>query len=206
LIPFAFLSTGLLMLSIDVPVARYFKDKSLPESLDRPLREALENCETFGHGFGATLIIVAVAVLSPASRRDIPWVISGSLGAGAIANLLKLILRRIRPVHFDLSTRTVWNTFEKAYDGGNGMQSFPSAHTATAVGLAVVLSTLFPRGRWYFMTLAFLVGLQRVVSSAHFPSDVCAGATVGWIVGAACAMVMNRPNKVLATRDEADQR
>jgi membrane-associated phospholipid phosphatase len=188
---------GLASLSIDIPVAAIVKEKLLSESMDRLLRDALENCETFGHGFGATLIIVAVAILAPQYRWDLPWVVSGSLGAGVVANLFKLCIRRIRPVHFDLSSGTVWNTFDRSFNTEGGMHSFPSAHTATAVGLAVMLASLFPRGKWYFAVLAFLVGLQRIVSSAHFPSDVCAGAAVGWLVGTACAAWMTSNRSLL---------
>ena len=55
---------------------------------------------------------------------------------------------------------------------------FPSAHAATAVGLAIALGVLYPRGRWLFIAFAFLAGLQRIEAQAHFASDVLAGAAV----------------------------
>ena len=60
-----------------------------------------------------------------------------------------------------------------------------------AVGLAVMLSSLFPRGRVLFSVMAILVGMQRIVVSAHFPSDVFAGAAVGWLVAKVCVKAMN---------------
>ena len=66
----------------------------------------------------------------------------------------------------------------------SGLQSFPSAHTATAAGLAMGLAWLFPRGRWMFSALAALVACQRVVVGAHFPSDTMVGAAVGCVVAA----------------------
>ena len=198
-VPFILALLGMASLSIDLPVAKVFKEKTLPEVIDRQLRDALEICETFGHGFGATLIIIGVAVLSPGSRWDIPWVVSGSLGAGMVANLIKLTVHRIRPVNFDTTADSVWRTFDRDFSHGGPMQSFPSSHTATAVGLAVMLSALFPRGRWYFMVLALLVGLQRIVSSAHFPSDVCGGAIVGWLVASACVYWSNSTCRPFST-------
>jgi hypothetical protein len=183
-------------LFVDVPLASLFKmdHKQLPKFLDAPLREALENCEVFGHGFGAFLIIVAVGVLDLRQRKVLPWIAAASLGSGLVANTVKILVRRTRPSSFDFSMGSVWSTFANAGNGGMNVQSFPSAHTATAVGLAVMLSHLYPRGRWYFGILAFLVAAQRVVSSAHFPSDVCAGAAIGWIVGIVCvdAIVLTR--------------
>ena len=64
----------------------------------------------------------------------------------------------------------------------SGLQSFPSAHTATAAGLAAALIWLYPQGRLLFTLLAVLVGCQRIVSGAHFPSDVLVGAAAGCLV------------------------
>ena len=69
---------------------------------------------------------------------------------------------------------------------GSAGQSFPSAHTATAVGLAIALSWLYPRGRWMFATLALLVACQRIESGYHFASDTIFGAAVGLFIAIAC--------------------
>jgi membrane-associated phospholipid phosphatase len=66
--------------------------------------------------------------------------------------------------------------------GGSDGQSFPSAHTATAVGLSAALIWLYPQGRLLFTLLAALVGCQRIASMAHFPSDVMFGAATGCFV------------------------
>jgi len=180
-LPIAFAFASILAMSIDIPVASVFKN-GLPRSL-HSFGELLEIHETFGHGYGAALILIAVAALDPLRWKCLPWLISGSLGSGMMANLLKLTIHRFRPRDFDLANATVWDTFRSKGTDFKGMQSMPSAHTATAVGLAIMLSTIYPRGRWYFAVLAILVGLQRVVTSAHFPSDVCAGAAVGCLFG-----------------------
>lgn len=189
-LPITLVLCCLAALSFDVSTSRIFEDKQLPPVVDRNLREALEICEVFGHGFGAMLIVIAVLVLDPGKRRLWPWMFAGSLGAGIAANALKYCMPRTRPRDFQLAAGTVWDTFVKGSHTGWGMHSFPSAHTATAVGLAVVLSDRYPRGRWYFAMLAVLAGLQRIVSLAHFPSDVCAGALVGWLVGTICVASM----------------
>lgn len=195
-VPVLLLVACAISLSIDVPVAAFFLNKSLPAFLLAPLIEWLEICEAFGHGFGTTLIIIAIAVLDPLKLRCIPWAFAGSLGAGIMSNLAKLLVVRGRPREFeDLAVRSVWMTFAAEPGTNYGSPSFPSAHTATAVGLAVILTTLYPRGRWYFALLAALVGTQRIVVSAHFPSDVFAGALFGWIVGSVCAASMTATMK-----------
>ena len=191
-LPFVFAFASIVAMSIDIPIASIFKN-GLPRSF-RSLGEFLEICETFGHGYGVALILIAVVVLDPLKWKSLVWLISGSLGSGMMANVLKLTVHRIRPRDFDLiNDATVWDTFRHGSVGVKEMQSMPSAHTATAVGLAVMLSAIYPRGRWYFIVLAILVGLQRIATSAHFPSDVCAGAAVGCLFGMISCLSMN-PN------------
>ena len=198
-LPFAFAIASVLAMSIDIRIASVFKN-GLPKTF-RSLGEFLEICETFGHGYGVTLILIAVVVLDPQRWKCLPWLISGSLGSGMMANLLKLSIHRIRPRDFDLTNATVWDTFSRGSDNLKEMQSMPSAHTATAVGLAVMLSAIYPRGRWYFAVLAILVGLQRIATSAHFPSDVCAGAAVGCLFGMiSCVSIKPNPTTTGAVR------
>ena len=54
---------------------------------------------------------------------------------------------------------------------------------ARLVGGASVIA--LPLSIYMFFGFAALVGLQRIVSSSHFPSDVCVGAAVGWVMGQA---------------------
>jgi undecaprenyl-diphosphatase len=57
--------------------------------------------------------------------------------------------------------------------------SLPSAHAATACGVVVAFGALFPQIRFLLWTYAVLIMASRVVISAHYPSDVIAGAFVG---------------------------
>ena len=40
-------------------------------------------------------------------------------------------------------------------------------------------SLLFRRGRIFFIALAVLIGISRVVVTAHYPADVIFGAFIG---------------------------
>jgi membrane-associated phospholipid phosphatase len=57
--------------------------------------------------------------------------------------------------------------------------SLPSAHAATACSVAVAFGVLFPQIRFLLWTYAILILASRVAISAHYPSDVMAGAFVG---------------------------
>jgi membrane-associated phospholipid phosphatase len=88
----------------------------------------------------------------------------GLLLSYAAVSLLKTVVERERP------------------DGEP--YSFPSGHTAAAFSTAGVLTRRY--GGWAGGTALFLGGLTaagRLEDLKHYPSDVVAGAAIGWIVG-----------------------
>jgi membrane-associated phospholipid phosphatase len=63
--------------------------------------------------------------------------------------------------------------------------SLPSGHTTTAFATLVAVGALFPRARPYLWGFALLIAVSRLAVTAHFTSDVLAGAAVG-ALGAWC--------------------
>jgi undecaprenyl-diphosphatase len=63
--------------------------------------------------------------------------------------------------------------------------SFPSGHATTAFAALVAIGVIFPRARRVLWIYALLIAASRVMVSAHYPSDVIAGAAVG-AFGALC--------------------
>jgi membrane-associated phospholipid phosphatase len=59
--------------------------------------------------------------------------------------------------------------------------SLPSGHATTAFSVLVAFGTLWPRGRTVFLIYALAIIVSRVVVTAHYPTDVLAGAVVGTI-------------------------
>lgn len=172
-------------LTIDVPVERWFKAHE-----GGAIKKLFDLDEVFGHGAGVAVILLSVLVLAPELRWKVPRVIACAYLSGLVAISMKLFLARSRPdaPKFD-EIGGVLDTFGKWlpwFSTKSAWQSFYSGHTATAVGLALGLSWLLPRGKWLFMGLAVLVGLQRMAGAHHYPSDVLWGAATGWLVGSAC--------------------
>jgi membrane-associated phospholipid phosphatase len=60
--------------------------------------------------------------------------------------------------------------------------SFPSGHATDAFAAAAAIGALWPRARPVMLIYALMIAASRVVLTAHFPSDVLAGAIVG-VVG-----------------------
>ena len=57
--------------------------------------------------------------------------------------------------------------------------SLPSGHTLTVFATLVAVGALFPRARPFLWGFALLIAMSRIVVTAHFPSDVIAGAAAG---------------------------
>lgn len=175
-------AAGWSALAIDLAVGRWAAAGGCP----RRVHEMLHVTESFGNGWGIAVVLGAVWFLDPLRRRAVPRLALASLGAGLAANAFKLLVSRVRPRSLPERTldvfQTFWGWLPESHARSTG-HSFPSAHTASAVALAVMLATLYPRGRWYFAVLAACVAVQRIEIAAHFPSDVCWGAAIGWGMG-----------------------
>jgi undecaprenyl-diphosphatase len=57
--------------------------------------------------------------------------------------------------------------------------SFPSGHSTNVFATLVAIGLIFPRARPFLWAYALVIAASRVIVSAHFPSDVLAGAAFG---------------------------
>lgn len=153
------------------------------------LKKAVELSEAFAHGSGVIVILASLWWIDITNRRKIQLAAITTLLAGAVANGLKFVFTRIRP-HSDTNLQADDNWFPlfhgSFWDAAH--RSFPSGHAATAVGLAIGLSWVYPRGRFIFYGLAATACFQRISSGAHFPSDVLVGAAIA----CCCAIPLSR--------------
>ena len=179
----ALCALGVMSLRIDLPFALYF----LQERCPKIVREFVELFEAFSHAFGVMMILVTIYWLDPKARAALWRVGCAAIVGGLAANLGKLLVSRVRPKYFDFvgGVETTFGDWLPFLHAGTNGQSFPSAHAATAFAFAAALGWLYPRGRWVFLFMAAMAGLQRVAGYAHFLSDSCWGASVGWCVGSA---------------------
>lgn len=170
------------LFTVDLPLARACAPRNWPDEIHRYLR----SIEPFGTIYGHAMLMLGLYCVLPAFRRCIPRIIVAPIAAGMTANVIKLMIGRQRPKYFDVTSASATDAFERWFpliNDGVSLKSFPSAHTASAVAFAVVLTQLFPRGKWLFGITAALVALQRIEVCEHFLSDVFVGATVGWLIG-----------------------
>jgi membrane-associated phospholipid phosphatase len=112
-------------------------------------------------GFGTRIQFLFFAVLTS--------VIAGEL--------IKWIAGRGRP--FVGGKANAFN-FEP-FVGTEAHASFPSGHAITAFALAFAVAAVWPRARVAILAYAILIAATRLLLLAHHPSDVVAGALVGFI-------------------------
>ncbi len=60
--------------------------------------------------------------------------------------------------------------------------SFPSGHTLHAVCFGLIAIYYFPVLSFVIMPFMLMVALSRVVLGLHYPSDVLAGAAIGYVL------------------------
>jgi membrane-associated phospholipid phosphatase len=175
-----FFLCGLAALSLDCSVALWFRQGHG----FKYLHQLATISEVFGRGEVVLLVILLMWNLDRARRWAVPGVAAIAWFSGLGADLIKMLIARSRPHDFDLLSN-VWTSFGPWLplgSLGSSGESFPSAHTATAVGLAIALMWLYPAARGVFLVLPVLVAYQRIDSNAHFLSDVFCGAAIGCVV------------------------
>ena len=192
---------GAIALTIDLPVARWCRDARLP----REAMRLLNFSEAFAHGTGAAALLVVVLVLDPRLRlprpgrtgidpgaRDFLRIVGATFGGGLMVDLVKAAVERVRPRAADLSAiDSALGTFGVSAllptaTSHADVTSFPSGHAAVAAGFAAALAWRYPRAAVLFAVIAALAATQRIVSSAHYPSDVACGAAIGLCGAALC--------------------
>ncbi len=91
-----------------------------------------------------------------------------------LVHTIKWIVGRVRPVHGDASM--LFSPFSSVHE------SFPSGHAALVWTIAFVFAYQKSRSVALWVAAALFVCWARLHTYAHFPSDLLAGAMVGWIV------------------------
>ena len=137
---------------------------------------------TFLGNGGWFWILCAVVLLAVPKTRKTGYAAALSLIFGAIVTnlLLKNIVARPRPFA-EIEALIPMITKPKDF-------SFPSGHTTASFAVALVMLRMLPKKFGIpAVVLAALVAFSRLYLGVHYPTDVLAGALVGWL-SALCAM------------------
>jgi undecaprenyl-diphosphatase len=139
----------------------------------RPMREFFGVVSRLGDGvFWYTLILALPFLYGAAGQLPaLQMAVTGFLGVG-LYKALKHTLVRERPfIHCD---RIALGTVPL------DRYSFPSGHTLHAVSFTTLCMSYFPELGVVLVPFALLVAASRVILGLHYPTDVLAGAALGF--------------------------
>ncbi len=107
-------------------------------------------------------------------------IVGATAAAGLLAEIFKRIFVRERPGEVG-----DWYSFQPWLEGvihGKNL-GLPSSHAAVAFAGATVLAAMLPRAAPVFWFWAVGCGVSRMMTGAHWLSDVALGAMIGIVVG-----------------------
>jgi undecaprenyl-diphosphatase len=180
------------LVRVDVRILEFFHSHSAPALTVAVLVfEAVFSPEVLlsaGAVAGCALVFLAYRRGDPSRGFSGFVLLAAAFGTGALSELFKFLFHRPRP---PASLSLVNET----------SSSFPSAHAMTVVALGAAvwyLWSLRPAESWggswraktrvglAVVALSLLVGLGRVYTGAHYPSDVLAGWALGGLWASIC--------------------
>jgi undecaprenyl-diphosphatase len=137
-------------------------------------------------GSGAWLPAFVPLLVHRVARRFAAWLALTLTVNALIVFALKSVVRRARPFTALEGVRALARDVPVDY-------SFPSGHAAgcfcfAAFVTGVVLNRPIPKHLAYaisvlLVAVAVAVATSRILLGVHYPSDVAAGAVIGWAVG-----------------------
>lgn len=123
-----------------------------------------------------------VALLS--DRAALRWLIVALPLQAAATHALKFLVGRVRPA--DACDSIFFEPFSSIHDG------WPSGHAALAWTIALIFARRGSAATLPWALAATFVCWARLHTFAHFPSDLLAGAMVGWLATEAAALAFPR--------------
>ena len=127
-----------------------------------------------GSHFAVIFFILLSWVLSQQRKILRHLILLYAVQSAVIYGLKFLIQRQRPPLFLEVASKL---------SGGPGEildPSFPSAHSVFSFMMAVLLSNWFPRYRIIFYFSAAFIGWTRIYLGVHYPTDVVAGALLGY--------------------------
>ncbi len=150
------------------------------------LDHALPWITYLGSHYAVILFIILSWMISKQRKVLRPLVLLYAFQSAVIYGL-KFLVQRQRPLFF-------LETVSKLSEGTGEIldPSFPSAHTTFSFMMATLLARWFPRYRVIFFIVAGFIGWTRIYLGLHYPTDVIAGALLGYGITKAYLLWISR--------------
>lgn len=139
----------------------------------RIIRSAFRTISRMGDGmFWYTLMLVIAMTQGQSGLYAVLHMLTAGLSGTLVYKWLKQRTSRPRP--FQVRQDVLLSGTPLDYF------SFPSGHTLHAVAFGAVAVQYYPQLLPVIFPFVMLVGMSRVVLGLHYPSDVLAGAAIGY--------------------------
>jgi undecaprenyl-diphosphatase len=176
----------LCMILLDAPIARAVT--RLPRWAIWPFDQITDFGKSGWFLWPLGVLLLLLAALPPALTRFSERVLAAIMvrvgflfTAIAVPSLFDTIIKRMigraRPLVGGQIDPFVFAPFIWRADHA----SLPSGHVTTAFAVLAAFGCLWPRARTALLLYALLIAASRIVVTAHFASDVIAGAVVGTV-------------------------
>jgi undecaprenyl-diphosphatase len=123
----------------------------------------------------AFILFIILSWIITKQRKVLRYLVLLYAIQSAVIYGLKFLIQRPRPLLF-------LGTLSKLSQGTGEIldPSFPSAHATFSFMMATLLAHWFPRYRIVFFIVAGFIGWTRIYLGLHYPTDVIAGALLGY--------------------------
>ncbi|MFF0141928.1 phosphatase PAP2 family protein [Streptomyces sp. NPDC005227] len=165
----------------------------IPGGIGQLLSAVEETAESSKLWFGAAAVMIGLG--SGRGRRSAVSGLAALVVAQVVSNGVgKQLVDRSRPPK-------EWIEHDEVEDRPDS-SSFPSGHTAAAVAFTSAVAPAWPLAAVLCAVPAAALALERVQSDAHYPSDVAAGALIGfgsaWLIRRAPRLLQHLPKAPLS--------
>lgn len=157
-----------------------------------PLGRAGYIVPAFGAGYAVARVAGRTQLAAAVAR-----IAAGYFAADAVGSILKPAVGRRRP-----GAGGAWQFRSLRVDESSEWHSFPSGHAVHALALAAGIAAE-ARRPWVSVvaySAAGLVGLQRIYTGAHWPSDVVASGIIGVVAGTSTVRWLRRRQDIAEGR------
>jgi membrane-associated phospholipid phosphatase len=169
---------------VDVPSGKAFQRTQSFGGFNR----VLSGANTSAAMFIAPSVFYGVSLLRRDTYGQHTFLLAGEavLDSEVLTTVMKDLDRRMKPVEVPVNG-DFGNTWFHSHAGSplRGIGSFPSGHGIAAFSLGTVFANRYPGRRWHAIAAygaAAAISLSRVSLQSHHPSDVFAGAFLGYSI------------------------